>query len=164
VTFRPTASDVSVLSDFVANGRHALHPVSSSPSKIPYGGFSPVRLQTESRPQPSHATLSRPGLYAASSPSGVAWLIAALCRRPVDPRPNTPVQRPLARHRVVLSRRVIAYYGLIRGSDALPTPYVLRRRVFASTAEHQRFPNLSCVSFDPCRLPYPGGPGGLGLL
>jgi hypothetical protein len=38
-----------------------------------------------------------------------------------------------------------------------------RRRVFAE-AETQRFPNLSCVSFDPCRLPYPGGPGGLRLL
>ena len=50
---RPTASDVSALSGFVANGRQTLHHVSSPPSKIPYGGFSPVRLQTGCQPQPS---------------------------------------------------------------------------------------------------------------
>jgi hypothetical protein len=43
---RPAASVVSALSGFVANGRQAVHHVSSPPSKIPYGGFSPVRLQT----------------------------------------------------------------------------------------------------------------------
>ena len=30
------------------------------------------------------------------------------------------IQRPLARHRVMLSRRVIAYYGLIRPSESPP--------------------------------------------
>ena len=44
---RPATSDVSALSGCVANGRQVLHRVSSSLSKIPYGGFSPVRLQTE---------------------------------------------------------------------------------------------------------------------
>ncbi|MEW6234818.1 MAG: hypothetical protein AB1656_05470 [Candidatus Omnitrophota bacterium] len=34
-----------------------------------------------------------------------------------------PVQRPLARQRVMLSRRVIAYYGLIRASGPLPSAY-----------------------------------------
>jgi hypothetical protein len=29
----------------------------------------------------------------------------------------------LARHRVMLSRRVIAYYGLIRDSESLPATY-----------------------------------------
>ena len=33
------------------------------------------------------------------------------------------IQRPLARHRVMLSRRVIAYYGLIRDSESLPATY-----------------------------------------
>ena len=33
------------------------------------------------------------------------------------------IQRPLARHRVMLSRRVIAYYGLIRPSESLPATY-----------------------------------------
>jgi hypothetical protein len=36
---------------------------------------------------------------------------------------NTSIQRPLARHRVMLSRRVIAYYGLIRASESLPATY-----------------------------------------
>ncbi len=36
---------------------------------------------------------------------------------------NTSIQRPLARHRVMLSRRVIAYYGLIRPSGSLSTTY-----------------------------------------
>ena len=46
--FRPMTSSVSILSDYVANGHQVMHSVSSSLSKIPYGGFSPVRLQTES--------------------------------------------------------------------------------------------------------------------
>lgn len=33
------------------------------------------------------------------------------------------IQRPLARHRVMLSRWVVAYYGLIRASEFLPTTY-----------------------------------------
>src|SRR6266550_746410 len=45
-------SCVSALSGIVANGHQAIHFVSSAPSKIPYGGFSPVRLQTRLTPQP----------------------------------------------------------------------------------------------------------------
>ena len=48
-------------------GRRACHAcVSSSPSEIPYGGFSPVRLQTGIRPQPSSGNAL--DLYAARSP------------------------------------------------------------------------------------------------
>src|SRR5208337_2926012 len=36
-------SSVSALSGIVANGHQAIHFVSSAPSKIPYGGFSPVK-------------------------------------------------------------------------------------------------------------------------
>ena len=36
---------------------------------------------------------------------------------------NTSIQRPLARQRVMLSRRVIAYYGLIRVSESLSATY-----------------------------------------
>ena len=38
---RPMTSNVSALSSCVAKGHQALHFVSSAPSKIPYGGFSP---------------------------------------------------------------------------------------------------------------------------
>ena len=40
--FRPMTSNVAALSGSVANGHPTLHFVSSAPSKIPYGGFSPV--------------------------------------------------------------------------------------------------------------------------
>ena len=46
---RSAASVVSALSGNVANGRQTMTLVSSTPSKIPYGGFSPVRLQTSAR-------------------------------------------------------------------------------------------------------------------
>jgi len=48
----PVTSNVSAPSGFVANGHQALHFVSSTPSKIPYGGFSPVRLQTRFTQRP----------------------------------------------------------------------------------------------------------------
>jgi hypothetical protein len=93
--------------------------VSSSPSKIPYGGFSPVRLQTGYQPwRPSPArrsavrarhAITRPPLVSLSSFPTIAGSVA---RTP-------PVQRPLARQRVVVSRRVVAYYGRIRVSRTL---------------------------------------------
>ncbi len=57
---RPMTSSVSALSGSVANGHQALHFVSSAPSKIPYGGFSPVRLQTRLTPRPPSRALPRP--------------------------------------------------------------------------------------------------------
>jgi hypothetical protein len=59
--FRSVTSEVSAISSFVANGHQTMHYVSSSLSKIPYGGFSPVRLQTGIQPQSS---LVRCGLSA----------------------------------------------------------------------------------------------------
>jgi hypothetical protein len=133
---RSMTSNVSALSGFVANGHQTVHDVSFCPSEIPYGGFSPVRLQTGLGPSPSSAgarpmTYRRPEFRSPAVILAPQGAIAALCRRPIAVRRNCPVQRPLARQRVVLSRRVNAYYGLIRGSRPLPTAYVLRRRVFA---------------------------------
>jgi|GEM_PF-1877959 len=45
-------SNVSIVSDIVANGHQIIPYDSCSPSKIPYGGFSPVRLQTRIQPRP----------------------------------------------------------------------------------------------------------------
>ncbi len=50
---RPITSDVSALSSVVAKSYQAIHFVSPAPSKIPYGGFSPVRLQTGCQQRPS---------------------------------------------------------------------------------------------------------------
>ena len=57
---RPMTSNVAALSGIVANGHQAIHFVSSAPSKIPYGGFSPVRLQTRFRQRPPSRASQRP--------------------------------------------------------------------------------------------------------
>lgn len=57
---RPMTSSVSALSGIVADGHQAIHFVSSAPSKIPYGGFSPVRLQTRLTPRPPSRAYRRP--------------------------------------------------------------------------------------------------------
>jgi hypothetical protein len=94
--------------------------VSSPPSKIPYGGFSPVRLQIGSPDATFPTTVSSGRLYATMV------RLAHLCPLPLPLSGGgrgvgeRPIQRPLARQRVIVSRRVVAYYGLIRGSDCLP--------------------------------------------
>src|SRR2546428_3828866 len=57
---RPMTSNVSALSGIVANGHQAIHFVSSAPSKIPYGGFSPVRLQPRFGQRPPSRASQRP--------------------------------------------------------------------------------------------------------
>src|SRR5260370_34987281 len=57
---RPMASNVSALSGIGANGHQAIHVVSSTHSKIPYGGFSPVWLQTRLTPRPPSRASQRP--------------------------------------------------------------------------------------------------------
>src|SRR3954451_5052220 len=158
-------SGVSALSGCVANGHRAVRHVSSSPSKIPYGGFSPVRLQAGRRrqPSPAHARASRAYMPPKSLRPSHGVALAGdrrRGRREGEARPDAPAQRPLARRRVVLSRRVIAYYGLIRAPRPLPPAYGFAGRVFAFRAGAEEVPDLSRASFDPCRLPYPGGPGG----
>jgi hypothetical protein len=64
--FRSMTSNVSALSSIVANGHQTVHLVSPTPSKIPYGGFSPVRLQTRLTPRPPSPALPR-------------WLIGRHC-------------------------------------------------------------------------------------
>ena len=136
---RSVTSEVSAISSFVAKGHQTMHYVSSSLSKIPYGGFSPVRLQTGIQPQPS---LVRCGLSARptftrslATYMGLKSLTQNRANRPrrraqaqaVLPSLSkaNPVQRPLALRRVMLSPQVKAYYGLIRNSQPLPSTYGL---------------------------------------
>jgi len=97
-------------------------PLKFRTAGFPQYGFKPV-VGGNLRP---HA-----GLYAAQASSALAHnspsrAIAALRRRRGELRPNAPAQRPLARQRVVLSRRVNAYYGLIRASRSSRRLIVLR--------------------------------------
>ena len=83
---RPMTSGVSAVSGFVANGHQTLHHVSCSPSKIPYGGFSPVRLQTGIRRRPS----PHRGLYAAKAAVSGACSSFEHFGGPLLPRPSRP--------------------------------------------------------------------------
>jgi hypothetical protein len=109
----------------------------------------PAYTRSESRTRPEggcHAVAGRLGVQAAP---------------PALPR-DAPVQRPLARRRI--TRRVPAYYGLIRRARPLPPAYRLRPGgslpdgpVWAGA---ERLPTLLRVPLSPCRRPYPGGPSG----
>ena len=111
-----------------------------SPSKIPYGGFSPVRLQMDRQWRPSTTSrglsavhirpmtpsytppqFSLPGIRDPQGDYPFESLSVQYGTTPSNS--NTSSQRPLARQRVLLSGRVIAYYGLIRDSESLPATY-----------------------------------------
>ena len=62
------------------NHRKQVTCVFPSPSKIPYGGFSPVRLQTEIHPQPSSPLLR---LSAAHVPSTAVLISGQEPTRPI---------------------------------------------------------------------------------
>ena len=116
--------------------------VSSSLSKIPYGGFSPVRLQTGSMgipPRPSQA-----GTDSSARPASLRLPIAYTRHLSLSPKrangyrrgtcvqaalpssdANLPVQRSLAPQPVLLSGQISAYYDLIRASRSLRTIYAL---------------------------------------
>ena len=150
--------------------------VSSSLSKIPYGGFSPVRLQTGStgvppRPSPAGTVLSarpaslrHPLTYTRLlflSPKRANGYRRGTCVQAALPSSdaNLPVQRSLAPQRVLLSRRISAYYDLIRASRSHRMIYELFTRpsplgLFWPGTE--KVPNLSCLSVTTCRLLYPG--------
>lgn len=137
--------------------------VSSSLSKIPYGGFSPVRLQTGIQPRSSSKMSS---LSVRPAFPQISWIYTrlkslspkrALFRRgtfvqaelPFSYRDH-PVQRSLAPQRVMLSRRINAYYDLIRASLPLPPVYELSSGslpVGLLRAGEEKVPNLSCLSF-----------------
>src|SRR5437762_3165865 len=89
---RPMASNVSALSGNVANGHQAIHFVSSAPSKIPYGGFSPVRLQTRFPQRPPSRYCSCP--LIGRHRQGVR--LRRFVRIQTAPRLLTPTTSPVA--------------------------------------------------------------------
>jgi len=135
-------------------------PLKFRTAGFPQYGFKPalgshLRRRANARRLIDGQSPARPRTLV--SPQGE---ITARTRRGIASPQNCPVQRPLARQRVILSRRVDAYYGLIRGSRPLPTTYYSSSSGLCLAAKAWRFPALICLSFCPCRLPYPGGSGG----
>ena len=153
-----------------------------SPSKIPYGGFSPVRLQTEIQPPPSS---TQPGLSAAR--------MLLETRLISGYRPGSQALRPTKGLTVgeagtpassgTASRRSSRFRPEALGSAAGCSVPPHRRLLWphpslslSSThlcirgwllqprglprVENERFPNLLLVSVPSCRPPYPGGPDG----
>ena len=91
---RPMTSDVSALSGIVANGHQAMHNVSSAPSKIPYGGFSPVQLQAGCQKHPSSPRGDFDASTVAFSSVGVLFRSRTCVRR--HSRLLTPHTCPVA--------------------------------------------------------------------
>jgi hypothetical protein len=137
--------------------------VSSSLSKIPYSGFSPVRLQTGIQPRPSSKMPSLSARPAYTRPRWIYTRLKSLSPKRAFFRKGTfvqaelplsyidhPVQRSLAPQRVMLSRRIIVYYSLIRAPHPLPLIYVLFNGSLPYGlvwAGNEKVPNLSRLSF-----------------
>ncbi len=157
---RSMTSNVSALSGGVANGHQAIHFVSSAPSKIPYGGFSPVRLQTRLTPRPPSRAYPRPligrhcrylhprrfirsGSFDQTAPrisdhdreSSGPWLPVRLCC-PVGSSLTMATSAPLSATRRFMD-------------------YTVRLRV--QPASRRGSPIYSASPFTPCRRPYSGG-------
>jgi hypothetical protein len=150
---RPMTSDVSALSGIVANGHQAIHFVSSAPSKIPYGGFSPVRLQAGCQKRPSSPRGDFDGSTVAFSSVRVLFRSRTYVRR--HSRLLTPHTCPVALGSAsgCIVRRP---HCLLRPHPSVcPPPPV---SLYASaTDDEQTFPNLLCQGLIPCRRPYSGG-------
>jgi len=144
--FRSATSNVSAVFSCVAYSCQTIYHVSCSPSKIPYGGFSPVRLKTGIRRRPSPFRGYTPSKSQVHPPIVLSDISAeAYCL-------DNPVQRPLALPRVMLSRRIIAYYGLIRASRPHPLAYFLRPCGQLRDREGPQF-TLCVFSFVPSSVP-----------
>ena len=159
--FRPVTSIVSALSGIVANGHQAIHFVPSAPSKIPYGGFSPVRLQTRFTPRPPSRTTDRP-------------LIGRHCRylrprryfrsRSCDQaaprtsdhdRGSSGPWLPIRLYCPAGSSLTMTTSAPLSATPRL-MPYSVRLRV--QPASRRGSPIYSASPFTPCRRPYSGGP------
>jgi hypothetical protein len=154
-----------------------------SPSKIPYGGFSPVRLQTEIQPQPS---LTPQELSAARMLPETRTYMRSEFKHPPSaahsraPRSRIVYSRSKRRigrqHRTIPSRGPWLPCGLycpagssltMASSEPLapiPPPYAFAGGSLQLMGLHragcERFPNLLLASIPSCRPPYPGGPDG----
>ena len=159
--FRPVTSVVSALSGCVANGHQTLHFVSSAPSEIPYGGFSPVRLQTRFTPRPP-------------SPVGFHRLIGRHCRylRPrrlvrsracAQAAPRTSDHDRGSSGPWLPNRLYCPVGSLLTMATSAPRLTTQRLmdypvRLRDQPARRRGSPIYPASPFSPCRCPYSGGP------
>jgi hypothetical protein len=158
---RPMTSSVSALSGIVANGHQTLHFVSSAPSKIPYGGFSPVRLQTRltQRP-PSPALLRRligrhcSYLHPQRNTRNGTCVQSAPKASDLNRESSGP-WLPVRLYCPVGSSLTMATSAPLSATERL-MDYSVRLRV--RPASRRGSPIYSASPFPPCRGPYSGGP------
>ena len=157
---RSMASGVSALSGIVANGHQTVHCVSSAPSKIPYGGFSPVRLQTRLTPRPPSRAAHR-------------LLIGRHCRylgrrrfvrsRSCDQAAPKTSDHDRESSGPWLSNRLYCPAGSsLTMATSAPLTTTQRLMVYSARlrvlpASRRGSPIYSASPFAPCRRPYSGG-------
>jgi hypothetical protein len=159
---RSMTSDVSALSSVVANGHQTLHFVSSAPSKIPYGGFSPVRLQTRLTQRPPSRAFKLPLIGRHCRYLVSRHLIRSRTFVQAAPRTSDHDREssgPWLRRRLFCpsaSSLTMATSAPLSAAQRL-MDYSVRLR--ANLASRRGSPIYSAIPFTPCRRPYPGGPG-----
>jgi len=158
--FRSVTSSVSALSGSVANGHQTLHFVSSAPSKIPYGGVSPVRLQTRLTPRPSSRACQRPliGRHCRYL-SPRCWVRHGSCDQsaPKTSDHDRESSGPWLPHRLCCpagSSLTMATSAPLSAIRRL-MDYSVGRRF--QPASRRGSPIYSANPFTPCRRPYSGG-------
>jgi len=158
---RPMTSCVSALSGIVANGHQAIHFVSSAPSKIPYGGFSPVRLQTRLTPRPPSRACQRPLIGRHCRYLVSRWFVrSGSCDQPA---PRTS-DHDRGSSGPWLPRRLFCPAGSsLTMATSAPLSATQRLmnysvRLRNQSASRRGSPIYSASPFTPCRCPYSGGP------
>ena len=158
---RPMTSNVAALSGIVANGHQAIHFVSSAPSKIPYGGFSPVRLQTRLTPRPPSRACQRPligrhcrYLVSRRFVRGRSCDQAAPRTSDHDRRSSGP-WLPDRLYCPAGSSLTMATSAPLSATQRI-MDYSVRLR--DRPANRRGSPIYSANPFTPCRRPYSGGP------
>jgi hypothetical protein len=158
---RPMTSNVSALSGIVANGHQAIHFDSSAPSKIPYGGFSPVRLQTRLRPRSPSQACPRLLIDRHCRYLGLRRLVRnGTC---VQAAPKTSDRDCGSSGPWLPSRLFCPASSSLTMATSAPLPATQRIMVYSvglrvNPASRRGSPIYSAGPFTPCRRPYSGGP------
>jgi len=158
--FRSMASIVSALSSGVAKSHQTLHFVSSAPSKIPYGGFSPVRLQTRFRPRPPSQAVASPLIDRHCSYLRLRRLSrSGTC---VQAAPKTSDQNHESSGPWLPSRFCCPAGSLLTMATSAPLSAARRLMDYSvelrvPPASRRGSPIYSAYPFTPCRRPYSGG-------
>jgi hypothetical protein len=157
---RPMTSDVAALSGIVANGHQTIHFVSSAPSKIPYGGFSPVRLQTRLMQRPPSRVRPHPFIGRHCRYLRPRRLVrSGSCDQPA---PTTSDHDRESSGPWLPSRLYCPTGSSLTMATSAPLPATLRLMVYSARlrvqpANRRGSPIYSASPSAPCRRPYSGG-------